>query len=130
MVTLTEQDSLVYGIEFPADSGELHYDFEVRIGTVADNIAVYEQDDIIGGGISNMRVNTAMLARCITKLGTIPVEEITPELIGTAVDTDYDVLYAAQDRLKKKRLRPKSPGETSGSQQSSSASTASATNAS
>jgi len=130
MAILTEQGSLLYGIEYPAESGELHYDFEVRIGTVADNIAVYEQDDIIGGGVSNMRVNTAMLARCITKLGTIPADAITPELIGTAVDTDYDVLYAAQDRLKKKRLRPSSPGETSASPQSSSASTASATNAS
>ncbi|KWF84980.1 hypothetical protein WL94_20145 [Burkholderia cepacia] len=130
MATLTEQDSLQYGIEYPADSGEFHYDFEVRIGTVADNIEVYEQPDIIGGGISNMRVNTAMLARCITKLGTIPLDAITPELIGTAVDTDYDVFYAAQDRLKKKRLRPSTSGETSASQQSSSASTASATNAS
>lgn len=130
MAILTEQDSLQYGIEYPADSGEFHYDFEVRIGTVADNIEVYELPDIIGGGISNMRVNTAMLARCITKLGTIPVEEITPELIGTAVDTDYDVLYTAQDRLKKKRLRPKEGSATSGLPPSSSANTGSPTNAS
>lgn len=130
MAILTEQDKLLYGIEYPADSGEFHYDFEVRIGTVADNIEVYELPEIIGGGVSNMRVNAAMLARCITKLGSIPAEAITPELIGTAVDTDYDVLYAAQDRLKKKRLQPKEDSATSGLQPSSLANTASPTIAS
>ncbi|MBW5285777.1 hypothetical protein [Burkholderia gladioli] len=130
MMIKTETGSLQYGIEYPADSGQLHYDFEIRIGTVEDNVATYEQPDIFGGGVSNMRVTVAMLARCLLKLGTIPREAITPALIGTAVDADYDVLVLAQDELKKKRLRPKTDSGTSDLPQSSSADTASATSAS
>ncbi len=130
MATLTEKGSLLYGIEYPADSGTYHYDFEIRIGTVADNIEVYEQPDIMGGHVSNMRVNAAMIARCIESLGTVPKEAITADLIGNAVDSDYDVLYAAQDRLKKKRLRPMPASAESDSPPQSSANTESATSGS
>lgn len=126
----TEKGSLEYGIEYPPDSGELHYDFEVRLGTIGENIAVYEQPEIIGGGVSNMRVNVAMLARCLISLGTIPKDEITDELLATAVDSDYDVMMKAQDELKKKRMRPKQAAETTGSPESSSPNTVSAKNGS
>ncbi|HDR9118982.1 TPA: hypothetical protein QDB15_002768 [Burkholderia vietnamiensis] len=126
----TEKGSLEYGIEYPPGSGELHYDFEVRLGTIGENIEVYEQPDIIGGGVSNMRVNVAMLARCLVSLGTIPKEAITDELLMTAVDADYDVMMKAQDELKKKRQRPKPAAETTGSPESSSPNTASAKNGS
>ncbi|WP_249172122.1 hypothetical protein [Burkholderia vietnamiensis] len=105
----------------------MHYDFEIRLGTIGENIEVYEQPEIIGGGVSNMRVNVAMLARCLVSLGTIPNEAITDELLATAVDSDYDVMMQAQDDLKKKRKRPKPAAETSGSPDSSLPNTASAT---
>ncbi|WP_260438871.1 hypothetical protein [Burkholderia stagnalis] len=127
---MTEKDSLEYGIEFPPGSGELHYDFEIRLGTIGENIEVYEQPEIIGGGVSNMRVNVAMLARCLVSLGSIPKEAITDELLATAVDSDYDVMMKAQDDLKKKRKRPKQAAETTGSPDSSSPNTASAKNGS
>jgi len=127
---LTEKDSLDYGIEYPADSGRLHYDFEMRLATVEDNIAAYEHPTILGGGVSNMRVNVAIYANCLLSLGSIPADEITPELLGSLVATDYDKLSEAQDRLKKK-LKPSKPGSsTSGSPPSCSASTDSAKNAS
>ncbi|HDR9026859.1 TPA: hypothetical protein QDB14_001028 [Burkholderia vietnamiensis] len=126
-MTLTEKGSLEYGIEYPVDSGKLHYDFELRLATVADNIAAYEEPTIIGGGVCNMRVNAAVLARSIVSLGTIPAEAITIELIDTAVDSDYDMLFAAQERLKKKRKELKPGYVPSDLQPSSSASTASAT---
>ncbi|RQY36532.1 hypothetical protein DF116_20635 [Burkholderia stagnalis] len=130
MSIMTEKDSLEYGIEFPPGSGELHYDFEIRLGTIGENIEVYEQPEIIGGGVSNMRVNVAMLARCLVSLGSIPKEAITDELLATAVDSDYDVMMKAQDDLKKKRKRPKQAAETTGSPDSSSPNTASAKNGS
>jgi hypothetical protein len=128
----TEKDSLKYGIEYPPGSGSYHYDFEVRLGTVGDNIAAYERPEILGGGVSNMRVDAAVLAACLLSIGTIPKESITPELLETAIDTDFDVLRNAQDRLKKKRMRPSAPSVTgtSDSQVSSSDSTESATSAS
>ncbi|MDN7916141.1 hypothetical protein [Burkholderia cepacia] len=127
---LTEKGSLDYGIEYPVDSGELHYDFELRLATVADNIAAYEEPTIIGGGVCNMRVNAAVLARSIVSLGTIPAEAITAELIDTAVDSDYDMLFAAQERLKKKRKELKPGYVPSDLPPSSSANTASATSVS
>lgn len=130
MSTMTEKSSLEYGVEYPPGSGELHYDFEIRLGTIGENIEVYEQPEIIGGGVSNMRVNVAMLARCLVSLGTIPKDAITDELLMTAVDSDYDVMMKAQDDLKKKRQRPKPAAETTGSPESSSQNTASAKNGS
>lgn len=127
---LTETGSLDYGIEYPPESGELHYDFELRLATVADNVAAYEEPTIIGGGVCNMRVNVAVLARSIVSLGTIPAEAITTELIDTAIDSDYDMLFAAQERLKKKRKSLKPGSAPSDLPPSSSASTASATNGS
>ena len=38
----TETGSLQYGVEYPADSGQLHYDFALRLPTVADNIQALE----------------------------------------------------------------------------------------
>ncbi|RQS55725.1 MULTISPECIES: hypothetical protein [Burkholderia] len=124
---LTETGSLDYGIEYPVDSGQLHYDFELRLATVADNIAAYEEPTIINGGVCNMRVNAAVLARSIVSLGTIPAEAITAELIDTAVDSDYDMLFAAQEQLKKKRKALKPGYVPSDLPPSSSASTASPT---
>ncbi|WP_246831172.1 hypothetical protein [Pandoraea sp. SD6-2] len=122
---MTESDSLDYGIEYPAGSGQLHYDFTIRLATVEDNINAYEHPSIIGGGVSNMRVNAALVASCLVSLGTIPKEAITPELIGTAVDGDFDRLWAAQEVLKKKRKRVSATSATSGAPSSSSAPAAS-----
>lgn len=109
---MTEKDALQYGVEYPAGSGQLHYDFELRLPTVGDNIAAIEAH----GLGSNMRINTAMLASCLVKLGDIPAEAITYELLEQKmVDDDYDVLAEARERLKKKRMRPNpsSPGSDS-----------------
>ncbi|MCG8993213.1 hypothetical protein LH427_09535 [Laribacter hongkongensis] len=58
---MTENGSLMFGVEYPAGSGQLHYDFEMRLPTVGDNIAAIEE---LGVG-SNLRLNTAMLARAL-----------------------------------------------------------------
>lgn len=124
-MNMTEKGSLEYGVEYPAGSGELHYDFEIRVSTIGDNIAAYERPEVIGGGVSNMRVNAILLAECLLSLGTIPKESITPELLDTAVDADYDVLVAAQEALKKKRKRPSPAAAISALPDSSSVNTAS-----
>lgn len=119
---MTEKGELQYGVEYPAGSGQMHYAFELRLPTVGDNIAAIEE---LGVG-SNLRLNTAMLARSLVKLGDIPLEAITFELLEQhLVDDDYDVLSEASERLKKKRMRPKINSADFDSQSSSSVGTAS-----
>lgn len=118
---MTEKDELQYGVEYPAGSGQMHYEFELRLPTVGDNIDAIEARS----GSSNFRINTMMLAASLVKLGSIPREAITYDLLVGMVDDDFDVMAEARDRLKKKRMRPKSNSAGSDSPSSSSAGTAS-----
>lgn len=123
-MTMTESAKLVYGVEY---EGKIHFDFELRMPMVADNIAALEEV----GPQSNLRVNTAMYARCITRLGTIPQDAITYQFLSeNLVDDDYDVLHAAIQALKKKRTALSPPLPITDSPSSSLDSTASQSNAS
>lgn len=117
---MTERDQLLYGIEF---KGELHYDVEMRIVTIQDNIEAIEEV----GAQSGMRITDSMLRRAIVSVGAIPKEELTLDLLrAELVDEDYDVLTDLQDRIKKKRRRAKSGSPAIGSSSSSSAPSVSA----
>lgn len=118
---MIQEGSLDYGVEFPAASGKVHFDFKMRLPTIEDNVAAIEE---VGTG-SSLRMNVAMMARCLVSLGDIPQDQITVELLNTMVDDDYDVLAAARDALKKKRKRSSSTSATTDSPSSSSESTAS-----
>ena len=95
---MTEKGYLLYGAQL-AEGEELHFDFELRLPTVQDNIDALEEV----GGDSNMRLSAAMLARSIIRLGEIPKDSISTDLILGLVDEDYDVLILAQNALKKRR---------------------------
>lgn len=101
-MNITHIGKLRYGAEYPAGSGMLHYDFEMRVPTIADNIAALEEV----GPASSLQLNVAMMARCLVRLGDIPAEAINTSLINGLVDEDYDELADARDALKKKRKRP------------------------
>ncbi|WP_036666020.1 hypothetical protein [Paludibacterium yongneupense] len=119
---MTQTDSLKFGVEYPADSGQMHYDFELRLPMIADNIAVLQHV----GTVSNMQVRTAIFARCLVRLGTIPTETLTSDfLAGNMVDDDFDVLAAAETELKKKRMRSNPPSPSTDSPSSSLVDTAS-----
>lgn len=122
---MTLQDELRYGVEYPAGSGQWHYAYEMRLPTVADNIAAIEEH----GVDSNMRLNTAMLARCLVKLGDIPAEAINYALVASLVDDDFDVLASTREQLKKKRLQQKASLSACALPSSPLASTASASSA-
>lgn len=100
---------LRYGLEY---GGEIHYEFELRLPTVGDNI-----EAVIEAGVaSNMRVNIAMHARALVRLGTIPKEAITRELLEAGlVDDDIDVLDERAAELKKKWMRPSASSNTTAS---------------
>lgn len=112
---MTERDHLLYGIEF---GGELHYDVEMRLMTIQDNIAALEEV----GPESGMRITDSMMRRAIVSVGAIPKEELTLDLLREQLgDDEYDVLTALQARIKKKRLRAKSASPATGNSSSSSA---------
>ncbi|MDK3025581.1 hypothetical protein QO239_23585 [Cupriavidus taiwanensis] len=108
-MSVTHIGTLRYGAEYPAGSGVLHYDFEMRVPTIADNIAALEEV----GPTSSLQLNVAMMARCLVRLGDIPAEAINTALLNGLVDEDYDELADARDALKKKRKRPNDTSPTS-----------------
>lgn len=122
MSKLTETGSLRFGIEYPVGSGQMHYDFVFRLPTVGDNIAAIEEV----GVDSNLKLNVAMLARGLVKLGDIPEGELTYAMLENMVDEDYDVISAARGALRKKRMRPSNTLPESGAPSSSSVATESA----
>lgn len=115
---------LQLGLEY---GGDIHYEFELRLPTVGDNI-----EALLDAGVgSNMRVSAAMLARALVRLGTIPRDAITRELLEANLpDEDFDVLEQASDALKKKWRRPSDSSEITGSPSSPSGDAASVKNAS
>ena len=124
---MTEKGQLLYGLEWPAGSGRLHFDFEVRLPTLGDNIAAIEEV----GADDAMRLSASMLARSLTRLGDIPAEDITTGLLENhLVDEDFDTLSEVRNRLKKKRTALKNSLPTSASSPLSLAGTASAKTAS
>lgn len=116
-VALTQLSSLEYGIEH---DGALHYDFEMRLTTVQDNIDALE----VVGADSGLKISMAMFAASLIRLGTIPKEALTYEFLASRLaDSDFDRLAAAQGELKKKRRRENAGSLVSGSVSSRSAST-------
>lgn len=114
-----ERDYLEYGLEH---AGVIHYEVQMRMVTVEDNLAAIAEV----GTESGMKITLAMLARAIVSLGAIPKEEITYQLLVQGLaDIDYDTLVELQDRIKKKRQRAKPASSATDSSSSSSASTAS-----
>lgn len=119
---LTEKGRLIYGVEYPVGSGQLHYDFELRLPTIGDNVAALETH----GTDSNLKLNLDMMARSLVALGSIPVDQIDYALLaGSVIDDDYDVLASARDALKKKRRASSASSQASDLPSSPSAATAS-----
>ncbi|WP_052190899.1 phage tail assembly protein [Chitinibacter sp. ZOR0017] len=89
---------LMYGVEF---DGKLHSEFDLRLPTMGDNIAVFQALPEASG----MEVHVSVIARCLTRLGEIPVDVLSSPgwLAERLVDDDYDLLSAAILEAKKKR---------------------------
>jgi hypothetical protein len=106
---ITQTGKLKYGIEV---DGVTHTDFELRLPTIGDNIDAVEQV----GATSSLKVHLAMMARTLMRLGTLPAEQVTYELLlQNLVDDDFDVLVAQEMELKKKRIELNQPSKDSAS---------------
>jgi hypothetical protein len=94
----TQKFTLEYGVEF---EGKLHTEGVMRLPTLADvEFALEETPD----NACQARINRHIWARCITRLGDIPKDKITPELLATAADSEFPVLQAAEAALRKKPM--------------------------
>lgn len=104
----TQTDTLKYGV---MHNGVIHRDFEIRLQTVGDEIDV---GDEIGSDIIDVNFTVHLLARTLLSLGTIPKDEITPQLLrDTLVYEDYYTLLGAAAKAKKKLMPEKQEEETS-----------------
>lgn len=104
MTKLTEQGLL--GIGHQDADGAWHKDFEMRLPTMGD---VEDAMAEAGEGANQARITRYVWARTITRLGTLPQGSITPELLADLPDTEFGVLNAAEDRLRKKLKAASTP---------------------
>ena len=108
-MSMTEKGTLVLGVEY---NGVRHKEFEMRLPTMADWEAALEE---AGEGAIQARVNRHSWARCLVKLGDIPKDKITAELLGSLADIEYGPLSAAEERLRGKLLAASVSSESFGS---------------
>ncbi|MGK0600073.1 hypothetical protein [Yokenella regensburgei] len=114
---ITCTGTLPVGILF---NGRLHQDVVLRLATVGDEIAVIED------GVPDSGVPIAVFARSLMKVGDIPPESITYELLcETLVSDDYTCLRALRDEVKKKLKSMSSASPNTASPSSDSDATAS-----
>jgi hypothetical protein len=110
----TQSGTLEYGVLY---NGDIHRDFEIRMQTVGDEIDTVQE---VGSDIIDANFTVHLMARTLLRLGTIPEEEITPDLLkDNLIYEDYNALLRASRGAKKKLMDMKSLSATSGSTASS-----------
>lgn len=91
-------------IGFTVD-GVVHKDFELRRPNLGDNIDAIDE---VGGNENALALSAAIMARQLVKLGSLPKEKITTELLRSADLDDWNALDLAATELTKKSVPPKS----------------------
>ena len=108
MLTVTGQLPIGYRDE----AGTLHQDFEMRVPTIEDmEYAIENAPD----GACSARLSRYVWSRALTRLGTLPAEAITPELLGSLHYSDYSPLSDAEEELRKKLEPASDASEITGS---------------
>jgi hypothetical protein len=96
---LTEKGTLPVGVEH---NGKLHRDFELRPQKVSDSIDALDEDERARKNDSYLGV--VIVSKQLVKLGDIPKEAITPELVMDMCDVDMEEINDAMKRLKTRLL--------------------------
>lgn len=97
----TEKGTLPIGVEF---EGKTHRDFEIREGIVGDMCDIADDPEVMARAEkNNVFLGTALLAKRIIKLGDIPTDKITLNLVLNMHNDDYEEINKAEGRLAKKR---------------------------
>lgn len=96
-----EKGKLTVGVEH---GGKTHKDFELRPQFVRDSVEILEGENAERAKKSDSFFGVCLLARQIKSLGSIPAEEITPEVVMSLTEIDFLVLNKAKEALET-RLR-------------------------
>jgi hypothetical protein len=91
----TVKGTLTQGIEF---DGKTHVDYEIRTGTIGDLVELYDTPMAERASKNFYFQQTALTALRLVKLGGIPKDRITPELLLTLSETDMSALMAAANQ--------------------------------
>jgi len=94
---ITEKGTLIVGVEY---EGKTHKEFEIRPQIVKDSIDAIEDD--------RAKKNESYLGLCvitkqIIKLGEIPKEKITTEMLMNMYEVDLFAISEAARRLQKRQ---------------------------
>jgi len=92
---LTEKGTLPIGVEY---EGKVHRDFELRPQKVSDSIDALDEDERARKNDSYLGV--VVVSKQLVKLGDIPKEAITPDLVMDMCDVDMEEINDALKRLK------------------------------
>jgi hypothetical protein len=88
---IVEKRTLPIGVEY---EGKLHRELQIRPRIVADMVDALEDER---SQKNNRYYGLAMTARQIVKLGDIPKDAITAELLLAMYEKDYDTLVEAAE---------------------------------
>lgn len=94
------------------EAGTLHKDFEMRVPTIEDMEWAIENAP---EGACSARLSRYVWSRSLTRLGTLPAEAVTPELLAGLHYSDYTPLADAEDALRKKLAPASADSATTGS---------------
>lgn len=104
---LTVKGKFAIGIEV---DGVIHTEFELRETTIRDGLSYIKKMKQNGEDTEDdLAIAVYKGAEQMTKLGTLPVEKITAELLLQLNEEDFMPLIDKQDELVKKRKSLKKP---------------------
>lgn len=94
---MTEKGTLPFGVEF---EGQVHREFELRPQYVRDTVDIFENPDVAARAARNNQYFAACLfAGRLVRLGDIPKEAITVDMLLDMRQEDYDAIILAGGRL-------------------------------
>jgi hypothetical protein len=93
---ITEKRTLIIGVAY---NGQMHTELEVRPRLVKDLVAA-SGSPLVEQNKNNYEI--CCLAGQIVKLGEIPIEEITAELLLEMYADDFDVLSEAAEKARQR----------------------------
>jgi hypothetical protein len=94
---ITEKGTLPIGVEY---DGRLHRDFELRPQFVRDTVDVFEDPEAGRRASRNSQFFAACLfAGRLIRIGDIPKEAITPDMVLDMDQDDYNEILLAARRL-------------------------------
>ena len=107
---VTVEGTLHYG--YTDSEGNLHTRFEMRMPTLDDMEWAIENAP---ENACSARLSRYVWSRALTRLGTLPAEAVTPELLGSLHYSDYTPLSEAEEALRGKLAPASADSGTTGS---------------